>query len=331
MQAAEPKAATTRQALEALATAWESPLSRRQRTELEQLIERLDRLQERVVREVNLVAGELLLWLVDVLGYLKHFDDYFGQGETSEDRKRTVLLSCDYARRTGLNVVDFVSHVEKLDPTLGKPEEQQIVITTVFRTKGLQYDYVIIPSCEEGYMPCLIGTGNSVFDKAGLVTEPEPSKLIENERRLFYVSITRARKGLHIGASVAPTRGSRGRPSPSRPSRFLHEVQQEPTVALMTALQRVAAGQQEARAELQRAAAQHGGVRALVHNLVTEYLPDIKEHDLAAEVQRLAAAVPVLPFSYPQAYESSLPAIASEADPTWSDNEPPWWESEKDW
>lgn len=102
-------------------------------------------------------------------------------------------------------------------------------------------------------------------------------------------------------------------------------------MALMTALQRVAAGQQEARAELQRAAAQHGGVRALVHNLVTEYLPDIKEHDLAAEVQRLAAAVPVLPFSYPQAYESSLPAIASEADPTWSDNEPPWWESEKDW
>ena len=216
-----------------------------------------------------------------------------------------------------------------LDPTRGKPEEEQIVMTTVFRTKGLEYDYVFIPDCDEGYMPCLFGTGNLVFDKAGIVKEPEPSEVIENERRLFYVAITRARKGVFIGTSVPPAGGSQSKSSPSRPSRFMYEIQHEPTGALMTSLQKLAAGDQSARSEIQHAVAQYGGMKGIIHNLVTAYLPAIGEQDFAGELRSLAAQRPTLPFRYPQPYENALPSVAPQPEPTWDTVEPPWWEADE--
>ncbi|MDD3828064.1 MAG: ATP-dependent helicase [Anaerolineae bacterium] len=331
MMAAAKTGGSTRAALEALASSWDSHLSARQRSQADDLLARLERLHERLSREPNLKAGDLLSWLVDALNYLRHFDDYYGQGENSEDRKRAVRLFCGYAQSTGLRALDFVQHVEKLDPTRGRPEKELIVMTTVFRTKGLEYDYVLIPNCEEGYMPCLVGTGNLVFDKAGIVAEPEPSDVIENERRLFYVAITRAKKGVYIGGAVPPQKGSQATSSPNRVSRFVYEMQREPTVALMTALQKLAAGEKTARDELRRAVAQHGGLSAAIQNLITAYLPDIREHDLGRDVQRLAASLPAQTFRYPAAYNHTQPSVPSGDKPPWSDDEPPWWEAEQHW
>jgi len=157
IERAELAGTVTRATLQRLADPTDSPFSRAQRAGLADLLELLDRIQERVV-----------------------------------------------------GVLHFINHVEHLDPTQGRPEDEQILMTTVFRTKGLEYDYVIIPNCEEGYMPLLRTTGGLVFDKAGFVKEPEPSEAIENERRLFYVAITRAMKGVLIGTSTAPTPGQPG-------------------------------------------------------------------------------------------------------------------------
>jgi DNA helicase-2/ATP-dependent DNA helicase PcrA len=326
MEASRLSGATTRGALESLTSSWDSPLSRNQRARVNELLELLDRLQERVIEQVALRAGELLDWLVDVLNYLQHFDDYYGQGEASEDRKRAIQLFCGYAMATGLGVLDFLLHVEELDPTQGRPEEEQVRMTTVFRTKGLEYDYVVIPSCVEGYMPFLVGNGNLVYDKAGIVQEPVPSEIIENERRLFYVAITRARTGVLIGASAPPAMGSRGRSGASIPSRFLHEIQREPTVALMQPLQRLAAGQPAARAELRSAVAKHGNVKAVVQNLLAGYLPGLKEHTLAAELGSIAAQLPARPFGYPQTYATAT--IGVQVSRPGARSEPQWWDDD---
>jgi superfamily I DNA/RNA helicase len=331
MRAEHERDGSTRVALEGLTSSWDSPYSSKQRERLQDLLSCLDRLQERVTHQAGLLASDLLPWLVEILNYLEHFDNYFGQGEHSEDRKRAVMLFCGYAQTTGLGVREFVRHVERLDPTRGRPEEEQVVMTTVFRTKGLEYDYVFIPSCEEGYMPCLFGTGNLVFDKAGIVEEPEPSEVIENERRLFYVAVTRAKKAAYIGASVPPVKGSQGKSSPSCPSRFLHEIQREPTVAVMTPLQRLAAGEKRAKDELRTSVARYGGAREIVQNLVTEYLPDIEEHSLAHEVERIAETAPPQAFAYPQTYDDSLSASTQETPPGWDVPEPPWWENDGDY
>jgi DNA helicase-2/ATP-dependent DNA helicase PcrA len=330
MELALLRGATTRAALQGLVSEWDSPLSRVQRERVGELLELLDRVQERIIEQTDLRAGDMLAWLVEALGYLKHFDDYYGRSENSEDRKRAVGLFCGYAQSTGLGVLDFVHHVEQLDPTLGRPEEEQIVMTTVFRTKGLEYDYVVIPNCDEGYMPCLFETGNLVFDKAGLVKEPEPSEIIENERRLFYVAITRARKGVLVGASTAPTKGSQGKSPSSRPSRFLAEIQREPTVAVMGPLQRLAAGDSTARSELRTQAARYGGVKAVMDNLLTQYFPALKEYALARELESIAARLPALPFTYPQLLDNT--SLAAAPLTSFDRNAPKlrWWEREDD-
>ena len=150
----------------------------------------------------------------------------------------------DYAQGTGLKPVQFIKYIDSLDTTRGAPEDQQIVMTTVFREKGREYDFIVIPQCEEGYLPCLRESGSLVFDKAGIVEEPEPSEAIENERRLFYVALTRARKAAFIG--TCGSRGSNGS-APQLPSRFLDEMQLRPTVAVMGTLQRVASDVRGAR------------------------------------------------------------------------------------
>jgi len=75
-------------------------------------------------------------------------------------------------------------------------------------------------------MPCLRETDNLVFGQAGLVEEPEPSEAIENERRLFYVALTRAKKAVYVGTVAPPSNGA----SPRLPSRFLDEILLTPTV-----------------------------------------------------------------------------------------------------
>jgi len=295
MRAARFHEASTRQALAELVDHPESRLYRSQQQRVAELTALLDRIRQRVMGERGLRAGDLLEWLVESVDYLAHFADYYGDGWESFDRRRAVLNFVDYAKGTGLHPLEFVQHVEQLDTTRGVPEDQQIVMTTVFREKGCEYDYVFIPQCEEGYMPCLRETGNLVFDTAGLVEEPEPSEAIENERRLFYVALTRARKAVYVGTSPPPTNGGG---SSRQPSRFLDEIQLEPTARVMGALQRLASGAGRARRDLLTAVGRFGGVRRVIKNLISEYLKDVVDESLTGEVSRIAAASPECPFSY---------------------------------
>ena len=85
-------------------------------------------------------------------------------------------------------------------------------------------------------MPNLYGTGNRIFDKHGIAAEPEPSEAIENERRLFYVALTRAKKAVYIGA-INSAHGGNRQLGESLPSRFLEEMRLVPTIAIMESLQ----------------------------------------------------------------------------------------------
>jgi DNA helicase-2/ATP-dependent DNA helicase PcrA len=294
MRSARFHGATTREALTRLADDPASSLCLPQQQRVTELVTLLDQIRQRVTGEPDLLAGTLLGWLVDTLNYLDHFTEYYGDGWESFDRKRAVINFVDYARGTGLPPVEFLNHIASLDTTRGAPEAQQIVMTSVFREKGCEYDFVMIPQCEEGYMPCLRQTGNLVFDKAGLVEEPEPSEAIENERRLFYVGLTRAKKAVFIGTVASTGDGALSH----LPSRFLDEIQLEATTNVMESLQRLASGVDGAREELLAAVKQFGGVRKITKNLVAEYLKDIGDDALLSEVSRIAASRPETPFGY---------------------------------
>ena len=310
MRSARYHQASPRQALAQLIDDPASSINRSQQEAVIELTALLDGIQQRAglpgadsiadskcPHAPGLRAGEVLSWLVDTLHYLDHFTKYYGDGWDAFDRQRAVRNFIDYSAGTGLAVHEFLSHIESLDTRQGAPDDQQIVLTTVFREKGREYDYIFIPQCEEGYMPCLRESGQLGYDTAGLVTEPELSAGIEAERRLFYVALTRARLAVFIGTCNAKES------SPSRQrSRFLDEIQLQPSVSVMEALQRVASGVNGGGVDLLAVVKRYGNIRQILSNLVAGYLKDLGCGKLAQEVVRIASTQPEKPFAYSQSY-----------------------------
>ncbi len=93
-------------------------------------------------------------------------------------------------------------------------EEDGVTMLTVHAAKGLEYDHVFLTGLEEGLLP----HKNSLGDDDNLDT-------IDEERRLFYVAVTRARKELYL--SLAKTRRRWGKDEEREESRFLGELGDE--------------------------------------------------------------------------------------------------------
>jgi RecB family exonuclease len=95
-------------------------------------------------------------------------------------------------------------------------------ILTAHRAKGLEWEEVWIVGAEEGVWPDLRARGSTLraeeLTSAGVGSGPRPADLLEEERRLFYVACTRARRQLHITAIDEKDAGG------ERPSRFLDDV-----------------------------------------------------------------------------------------------------------
>lgn len=102
-----------------------------------------------------------------------------------------------------LNEVALVAAADDLDDESGT-----VSLMTLHTAKGLEYEAVFLTGIEEGLLP----------HRMSFVT---PGGMAE-ERRLFYVGITRARKKLHI--SLAMTRTTFGETDSATPSRYLQEI-----------------------------------------------------------------------------------------------------------
>ena len=114
------------------------------------------------------------------------------------------------------------------------PEGEAVRILTAHRSKGLEWDLVVVAGVQEGTWPdlrmrsSLLGMDelvNAVDAQAGAgppgagdaAAAALVSKLLDEERRLFYVAVTRARRALVVTAAG-------GEDSEDRPSRFLAEL-----------------------------------------------------------------------------------------------------------
>ncbi len=89
-----------------------------------------------------------------------------------------------------------------------KNDKNTVTLMTIHASKGLEFKVVFIVGVEEGIFPGIRS-----------ITEP---KLLEEERRLFYVAITRCEENLFI--SFAKKRMQWGRVRDANPSRFINEL-----------------------------------------------------------------------------------------------------------
>jgi len=120
--------------------------------------------------------------------------------EFTDNRAEDEVKSLDY----------YLENVALLTDADNEKEEDinKVSIMTIHASKGLEFDYVFIAGLEEELFPSRMS-----------ITLPQD---LEEERRLFYVAITRARKQATL--SYAYTRYKWGTPSNCSPSRFIEEI-----------------------------------------------------------------------------------------------------------
>jgi DNA helicase-2/ATP-dependent DNA helicase PcrA len=105
---------------------------------------------------------------------------------------------------------DFLEHVSLVMDNDAADDAEKVTIMTIHAAKGLEFDQVFLPGWEEGVFP-----SQRAMDEGGLAS-------LEEERRLAYVAITRARKRCTI--IHAANRRIYGQWTSSIPSRFIAEL-----------------------------------------------------------------------------------------------------------
>ncbi len=160
--------------------------------------------------------AETLQWLLQETNYKKAIEE-----EVKSDAMRAfkwenveqcvnVLAQYEQSEET-VSLQHFIANTtlgqETFIPEASRASGDKVQLMTLHSAKGLEFPVVFIAGVEDHILP---------HEKGAMETG------IEEERRLFYVGITRAQTKLCL--SMARSRLRMGKPFPTTPSRFLHEL-----------------------------------------------------------------------------------------------------------
>ncbi len=155
---------------------------------------------------------DLLKEVLSKTGYLEYWqnDQTLKAQDRVENIKELVSAMAEFEERgEGKGLNDFLAQValmtdaDKLDES-----KEAVTLMTIHAAKGLEFDNVFITGMDEGLFP----HKNCIEEEGG----------IEEERRLCYVGITRARKKLHLLSAVS--RKQFGTTKAGKISRFIDEI-----------------------------------------------------------------------------------------------------------
>ncbi len=203
----------------------------------------------RIVSEDAAVAG-LIDSLLRRIDYLHYLDDGTPQGETRQENVRELLSVAREYQDEGLaGFLEEVALVSDLDGA--NFENDAVTLMTLHAAKGLEFPVVFMTGLEESIFP----HSRALHDQSEM----------EEERRLCYVGMTRARQELYM--TYASSRMLYGGVQHNPPSRFLSEIDGEFQ----------AAGSYEPAFSFQLTAS--GGSSQLPVSSEPRYIPDLNEGD----------------------------------------------------
>lgn len=156
----------------------------------------------------NMNMYDFFTYLLEESGILKSFDL---ENEQDYERFLNVNSLVNSVKEFQTNnpdatIVDYLESVT-LSSAMDSDDGSGVIIATVHGAKGLEFDTVFVVGCEEKIFPI----------------SREDSEDIEEERRLMYVAITRAKKNLFLSSSSS--RFMYGKRDYTVKSRFLYELE----------------------------------------------------------------------------------------------------------
>jgi DNA helicase-2/ATP-dependent DNA helicase PcrA len=154
----------------------------------------------------NMIAGLQLLPLTPMImkdiceesGYIEHLQ-YVEEWERLSNIKLLLDMAHDYRKQP---IREFLDYLSMLDERESDPD--RVSLMTCHSAKGLEFPVVFVTGVNEGLLPHHLAIQDNTIDE---------------ERRLFYVAISRAMKHLYLTHSQYRTVA--GRPTRLKPSRFL--------------------------------------------------------------------------------------------------------------
>ncbi len=182
-------------------------LKGKSRESLTQLISIFEKFNQQITGENlgNETLGNLAKKLLKEVGYLQMWESentLEAQGRIANIEEFINSLN-DFS-----NITEFLEYVSLVEARDDKNLQEAVSVMTVHGSKGLEFDMVFLPGLEDGIFP----SNKSIDERNG----------VEEERRLMYVAITRAKK--HLIMSFAKSRYIFGDVVNSMPSRFIKEL-----------------------------------------------------------------------------------------------------------
>lgn len=182
------------------------PMTRNQSKQVGDLLRVIDTIKNKQKMEPSLLISNV----VQAIGYEAYIKRFEGEGDIENSRMGNVK---ELIRASGKfkTIKEYINHIEKLKAKRSKKKgpKNKVILSTIHRAKGLEWENVILVGLNELILP----HGRNIDDADGL----------EEERRLAYVAITRTKNRLVMSkVSVASVMGG---PKDLLPSRFIDEMQ----------------------------------------------------------------------------------------------------------
>jgi DNA helicase-2/ATP-dependent DNA helicase PcrA len=160
---------------------------------------------------LNLSPAQLIERVLDKSGYLDWIEQQDNIEHTSRaDNLRELSNAMAEATAQGQTLEDMLDHAALVSDADQYDETVSVSLMTLHSAKGLEFDAVFLAGLEEGLLP----HSRSLNSNAEL----------EEERRLFYVGMTRARRSLVLSRAIYRRTYGEERLRASLPSRFIGEI-----------------------------------------------------------------------------------------------------------
>lgn len=175
-------------------------------------VEQLERLSSDIVLLSKMKPAAAIHYIRTTIGYDKYLEEYAKERRIKSEELIDLLEELQALAQPYSDYETWFQHIEEYGEQLEEqrqqqahldPQEDALTLTTMHSAKGLEFQVVFLLEANEGITP---------YKKAA---KPEE---IEEERRMFYVAVTRAKTYLHIFL-VQERYGKK-----LKPSRFVNEI-----------------------------------------------------------------------------------------------------------